>query len=431
MAFGAYRVKSGALAILLASICALTPWTPASAHKYTFRTLYSFCAETGCADGGGSTTGLLMDQADNLYGTTRGGGASGQGTVFELSPKGTRWKHKTLYSFCSQANCADGIVPVGNLVIDTTGNLYGTTQQGGPYGNNAGGAFELLPNATGGKWKYKQLYAFCAQQPCPDGNNPSSGLAYAGMAGGSPYDGASPLFGTTSEGGSVSYGGVAYRLDPQNRRWRQTVVYNFCSVVPDCADGNGPSGGLFIDSAGRLFGTTPNGGVSEQEVGVVYSITGTNESVTYSFCQLSRCDDGEAPYTPVLLDNFGRIVGTTGIGGTQNYGVLFEIAGANEQVLYNFCSKASCTDGANPSSGVIEDASGNMFGTTAQGDRDGVVYEFGSGMERVLYTFCNEANCTDGSTPTGGLIIDSAGNLYGTTQAGGAFGAGTVFELEY
>jgi len=392
-------------------------------------TLYSFCAEENCTDGGSSLAALVMDQAGNLYGTSPGGGANGQGgTVFELVPSGHNWKHKTLYSFCSLANCADGNGPSASLIVDTSGNLYGTTRHGGPYGNDAGTAFELIRKGNG--WKFKQLYAFCAQQPCLDGNAPSSGLAYVGAAAGSPYDGTSALFGTTTAGGAgaVAPEGVAFRLDPQNNRWKQTVVYAFCSAT-DCADGASPNAPV-LDSAGRLWGTTSSGG-DDRGGGVLYSISGRNESVEYDFCSdTENCLDGAFPVSPVFLDNFGRIVGTTPLGGStisNGFGTLFSVSGGKEQVLYTFCPEGrNCTHGENPSSGVIEDASGNIFGMA-----DDVVYEFNSGREQVLYTFCSEANCTDGTGPSGGLIMDASGNLYGTTQGGGTFNAGTVFELQY
>jgi hypothetical protein len=138
----------------------------------------------------------------------------------------------------------------------------------------------------------------------------------------------------------------------------------------------------------------------------------------------------------VFLDNFGHIVGATPLGGStiaNGPGTLFAVSGGLEQVLYVFCAKRNCADGESPSSGVIEDTSGNIFGVAGGGDLggDGVVYEFGSGREHVLHTFCSEANCTDGSGPSGGLIMDAAGNLYGTTEGGGAFNGGTVFELEF
>jgi len=414
------------IAMLFAATCFLALAPSAQAHNYKYKVLYSFCSEANCADGSGPAASLLMDQAGNLFGTTQGGTPGA--TVFELIlMHGTRWKHRTLYSFCSQANCADGNSPAGNLIVDTSGNLYGMTQRGGPYGTDAGTAFELLP--TGTRWKFKQLYAFCAQQPCPDGNNPSGGLAYFGEAAGSPYDGTSALFGTAAAGGSGLFPlGVAFKLERQNNHWKQGILYSFCSLA-DCVDGATPNAPV-LDSAGRLWGTTSSGG-NDRGGGVLYSISGRQESVEYEFCSdTENCLDGAFPRTPVFLDNFGRIVGTTPLGGSDisnGFGTLFAVSGGSEQVLYTFCPRGrNCTHGEDPSSGVIEDASGNIFGMA-----DDVVYEFSNGGEQVLYTFCSEANCTDGTGPSGGLIMDAAGNLYGTTQGGGANNAGTVFELEY
>jgi uncharacterized repeat protein (TIGR03803 family) len=438
MSLGIHRAGSNGLAALLVVVGITAPWSGASAHKYSFHTLYSFCAEANCTDGEFPEAMLLMDRQGNLYGTTVTYGASGQsqaGTVFELIPNGKRWKHRTLYSFCSQANCADGDNPTGNLIIDASGTLYGTTLEGGPYDNDAGVVFELLP--TDRKWKYKQLYAFCGPNypECEDGTFLRGGLTYAGAASGQPYDGVSPLFGNTVLGGAGQGNGVAFRLDPQNRRWKETVLYSFCSS-PSCTDGGQPYDTPVTDSAGRLFGTTTiGGGTSGGLGGTVYSITGMNESVTYAFCPASGCADGAEPTAPVVLDNEGHIFGTALEGGAGNprSGVLFAISGSSEQVLHSFCSEANYADGVYPQAGVIADASGNLFGATLYGGSNdhGVIYQFNGGTERVLHTFCTEAGCPDGSNPYGGLVMDAAGNLYGTTEYGGANGGGTVFELQY
>jgi uncharacterized repeat protein (TIGR03803 family) len=371
-----------------------------------------------------------MDQAGNLYGTTQGG--QNGGTIFRLTPVGNRWKFKTLYSSCSQSNCAGLSTP---LIIDTAGNLYGTTRQSS--GNDGGLIFELKPNATGQKWKYKQLYAFpCSDTGCPNGQLPS-GLTYLNAASGQPYDGTSALFGTAAAGGtgSVAPLGVAFKLEPQNNRWKQTVLYSFCSVAA-CADGATPNEPV-LDSAGRLWGTTSSGG-DDRGGGVLYSLSGRTESVEYEFCSVTEdCLDGAFPASPVLLDKSGRIVGTTPFGGTfgaipNGPGTLFAVSGGNEQVLYNFCSEAHCADGLHPSAGVIEDPAGNVFGVTAEGgdaNDGGVAFEYRNGTLQVLHTFGSGA---DGCDPLGGLIMDAAGNLYGTTSACGAGSAGdggTVFEL--
>ncbi len=364
---------------------------------------------------------LVMDQAGNLYGTSPGGGANGQGgTVFELVPSGHNWKHKTLYSFCSLANCADGNAPVASLIVDTSGDLYGTTRHGGPYANDAGTVFELI--RKGNRWRFKQLYAFCAQQPCLDGNAPSSGLAYMGATG-SPYDGTSALFGTTAGGGGGDFApaGVAFRLDPQNNRWKQTVVYAFCSAT-DCADGASPNAPV-LDSAGRLWGTTSSGG-DDRGGGVLYSISGRQESVEYDFCSVTEnCLDGSFPTSPVFLDNFGRIVGTTPLGGSDisnGFGTLFAVSGGQEQVLHIFCSRANCADGEEPIRWRDRRSAGNIFGVTGAGgdaNGDGVVFEFQSGGLQVLHKFGTMAGMpgADGCAPHGELI--ASGTRRGISMA--------------
>lgn len=422
-----------AIVVPLMTAGILSAWSGASAHQFKFHTLYSFCAEASCADGAGPLAALIMDQSGNLYGTTQGGGALAHGTVFRLSPRGAnKWKHATLYSFCSQsATCPSGGTATG-VIIDTSGNLYGTTDQSS--GADGGIIFELKPRE--GEWKYKQLYAFpCSGDTCPDGSHPS-GLAYLGAAAGQPYDGTSPLFGSASGGGTggAAPQGVVFKLEPVNKRWRQRVLYNFCSALSgDCADGSLPFGTPVVDGTGRLFGTTEGGGATGS--GTVYSLNGTSESVIYSFCPAGseNCVDGMMPVAPVFLDNFGHIVGTTGAGGVNGPngdGTLFTVSGAGEQVLYSFCSKANCSDGLRPTAGVIEDSAGDIFGVTAEGGNDngdGVLFEYRDGTMRVLHTFGGGA---DGCGPVGGLIIDASGNLYGTTSGCGIAGGGTLFELE-
>jgi len=420
------------IAWLLFAGAGLAVRSPASAQKYKFHVLYSFCAEANCTDGSGPMAALVMDQAGNLYGTTQGGGNGG--TVFRLSPAQTnKRKFKSLYSFCS-ANCTNSTTP---LIIDTSGNLYGTTRPSNS-GTDGGLVFKLTPNSTGGKWKYKQLYAFpCSDGECPNGQLPS-GLTYLGAASGQPYDGTSAMFGTAAAGGNGhAPAGVAFKLEPQNNRWKQTVLYSFCSK-DECTDGVTPNAPV-MDSAGRLWGTTSSGG-DGRGGGVLYALTGRNESVEYDFCSVTEdCLDGSFPASRVFLDNFGRIVGTTPLGGTfgsipNGPGTLFAVSGGNEQVLYNFCSKAKCADGEYPSAGVIEDSNGNIFGVTGSGgdaNSDGVAFEFQNGTLTVLHKFGTMADGADGCAPHGELIKDALGNLYGTTSACGAGNGGTVYELEF
>ena len=145
------------------------------APSITETVLYSFCPQGDCTDGAVNIDGVIMDGVGNLYGTTIQGGANDKGTVFELTPSSTGWNEKVLYSFCSQSNCTDGYNPSG-LILDGAGNLYGTTIYGGAYGY--GTAFELTPSSTG--WNEKVLYSFCSQSNCTDGKHPYAPLVMDG-----------------------------------------------------------------------------------------------------------------------------------------------------------------------------------------------------------------------------------------------------------
>jgi len=180
-------------------------------------------------------------------------------------------------------------------------------------------------------------------------------------------------------------------------------------------------------------------------------LAASKEKVLYSFCSAKNCIDGRQPYAPVVFDHAGNLYSTTAFGGANKSscggvgcGTVFElIPGSNgkwaEKVLYSFCSAGSCADGAQPSGGVTFDAAGNLYGTTELGGsyNAGTVFQLapnnGKWIARVLHSF--NPNDKDGNSPWAGLVVDRAGNLYGTTQIGGVFpcsptsGCGTVFEL--
>jgi uncharacterized repeat protein (TIGR03803 family) len=431
------RIPAQAFALgLLAWACAVASPDVASARSYKFRVLYSFCIEANCADGVQPEASLLMDHAGNLYGTTSHGGAGSSGTVFELTPgdKGT-WTHKTLYSFCSEPNCADGSSPGSNLIIDSSGSLYGIAPDGGQ--NNNGVAFELKPPAPGKKkWHYDVGYAFCANggSPCADGFRPVGGLTYAGASSGAPYDGVSPLFGATNFGGNSGNGGngdgVLYQLRPGSKVWRQKTLQVFCSQG-QCADGGEPHATLLADAQGNLFGTFNNGGPTSAHDGGIFEWDGTQDTVIYPFCS-NYTDCGEVSLAPLIFDASHYLYGTTVEGGANSEGTIMFYDGAGS-VLYSFCVQDNCSDGSAPQGGLVLDSSGNLFGTTSEGGAGaygtgGVVFRYRDG-ETVLHNFCSKQNCADGAYPAASLILDGAGNLYGTTEEGGAAGGGTVFEL--
>ena len=333
-----------------------------------------------------------------------------------------------LYSFCPVSGCTDGKVPTAGLIRDTAGNLYGTTSGGGAHGS--GTVFKI--DTTG---KYTVVYSFCSVggSACTDGSNPFGGLI---------EDSAGNLYGTTLNGGAYSVvGGTVFKIDSAGQ---ETVLYSFCAS--NCLDGQAPESGLVRDAAGNLFGTTGGGGTHSD--GTVFKVDTTGkETVLYNFCSVggTSCTDGNFPFAGLIEDAAGNFYGTTERGGANNKGTVFKVGTAGtETVLYSFCSTGgfNCTDGSQPGAGLIEDAEGNLYGTTLFGGANftinfgqdsGTVFKLDTtGHETVLYSFCSVggSNCTDGSNPAAGLIADAAGNLYGTTGSGGAGTDGTVFELD-
>jgi uncharacterized repeat protein (TIGR03803 family) len=415
--------------------------TPAAAAAgYNYEVLYSFGSNS--TDGYFPSAGVIQDAAGNLYGTTFYGGANSGGTIFKVDP--TTGQETVLYNFCSssagRASCTDGEWPGAGLIQDTAGNFYGTTTVGGA--NDEGGqpgsgtVFKLDPT-TG---QETVLYNFCSGN-CSDGYWPLGGVI---------QDAAGNLYGTTASGGANG-GGTVFKVDGSG----ETVLYSFCSGF-NCPDGAAPEAGLVRDAAGNLYGTTSQGGGSNPPVGTVFKVDGSGETVLYSFCPSNNypsCTDGDTPYAGLIEDAAGNLYGTTMAGGNSNSncrdpngfdtcGTMFKLdSTGRETVLYSFCSAAKCTDGANPDAGLIQDAAGNLYGTTEYGGVNGYGTIFkvdNTGQETVLYSFCSVggANCTDGHAPVAGLIQDAAGNLYGTTPLGGAntaanggYGGGTVFKL--
>lgn len=410
----------------------------APAAAATFTDVYSFCSQAGCPNY--PEAALVADSSGVLFGTTALGGSAGWGTIFELVPKNGGYKFKVLHDFCQRANCTDGQDPQSGLVIDTAGNLYGTTKFGGA--QNGGTVFELM---RGRRDKLRILHSFCAQgAACADGSEPMyDGLTYQGAQSGAPYDGKSPLYGTTIYGGENNSGfsGLVYRIEPRRtgRKWKESVVWQFCSQA-NCADGSEPHNGLVMDASGNLYGVTFGGGNANND-GVVFELSpagrGWNETVLYDFCSGAGCADGTNPQSPLLPTATG-FVGSASGGGKAGAGTLFSLVpnGVNSKysVLYTFCPQAGCADGNGPMGRLAEDASGNLFGTTiAGGDPNssrGVIFELpAQGTFGVLHTFCPAGNCSDGAFPVGGVTLNSSGKVLGTVSEGGAGSQGAIFQL--
>jgi uncharacterized repeat protein (TIGR03803 family) len=267
-----------------------------------FTTLYNFCVQPRCTDGSSPTGALTQGTDGNFYGTTNGGGANGDGTVFKITPQGAL---TTLYSFCPQTGCADGKNPWAGVVQGSDGNFYGTAQYGGAHGG--GTAFKITPQG-----KFTTLYSFCALSNCGDGENPFAALIQA--ADGSYYG--TTLYGGTN-GGPF---GTVFKITAQGKL---TTVYSFCSVT-GCKDGITPYGGLVQGPDGTFYGTTNTDG--ENFEGTIFSLTPQGTLTTlFNFCVQSSCTDGAGSFSGVALATNGKLYGTTPGGGTNGFGTVYSL----------------------------------------------------------------------------------------------------------
>ena len=349
---------------------------------------------TGGSDGD-FPSGLTADGKGNFFGTTERGGL-GYGTVFELSPSGQGgWNETVIYRFTGGA---DGAFPqFSNVIFDSLGNLYGTTYEGGA--NNYGTVFELSP--SGGGWTESVLYSFLSYNVgCP-----LNGLV---------RDAAGNLFGTH---GCNWRNGVVFELSPSGGGWTETEIYSV--PLPYTT-------GLAIDVAGNIYGIgnsiafelSPNGN------------GGWTPTVLHNF--------GDVPEGGPVLDKAGNIYGTVESSYVHNYGVVYKLTPRKKKGLWTFKVLYAFTGGKDagyPVRGLAFDAAGNIFGMTDYGPYfHSTVFELaapvgkGGYQQKTLWTF------DVGDTPAGGLVLDSAGNLYGATSTGGhqcpdGFTCGLAFEI--
>ncbi len=402
---------------------------PTMAQAGAYDVLHAFCSKGNCVDGSVPSGGLAADQQGNLYGVTQDGGKNNAGALYELVAAGAgKWQYQVVYSFCA---CDNAFQPVGNLVLDTAGNIYGVTAAGRP-----GGVVYELP-AAGRSHKLVVLYAFCSEADCTDGEAPLAGLAYAGQASGALYDGSNPLYGVTSQGGANGLG-VAYALQSQSGSWTESKLYDFCAAGgTTCTDGEEPEAQLLVQGSDTLYGTAFGG--TTENAGVVFKLAPHGgrwkESVVHTFCAKANCADGLQPRGSLSFDSSGNLLGVTYQGGSPCQsvcGTVFRLSPkGKETVLHVFCQETNCADGEEPEGGLLTDASGNLFGTTVEGgeNRAGTVFELNNTFQ-IVHDFCDAANCSDGDFPEAPLYADTAGTLYGTTPSNGGAGVGgVVFSL--
>jgi len=386
--------------------------------------LYSFSFNTlDTYDGAAPIGNLIFDSNGNLYGATSSGGSSSDGgMIFELSPKaGGGWTEKILYPFTGNGG---GSAPNGSLIFDSKGNLYGTA-------SNV--VFELSPQA-GGVWTEQVLYTFSGET---DPNTPNGGLI---------FDKSGNLYGTSSSGGAYDAYGTVYELSPpaSSGPWTEQILHSFNN---NFVDGYRPLGSLVFDANGNLYGTTSYGGVNG--MGTVFELTPGSGGVWTENIIFNQ-SYSETPYANLIFDTEGNLYSTSFSGGAPNqtvgqHGTAFELSPPQsgtawtEQILHSFAQDA--TDGGSLAAGLISDTKGNLYSTTFHGgpyytegvtaNTDGTIFELlpqqtGGYAEDVLYIFGTAAN--DGVLPTAGVISDSNGNLYGVTSEGGAYGYGAVYE---
>jgi uncharacterized repeat protein (TIGR03803 family) len=364
-------------------------WLAISASLSFAQTLTTLHTFTGGGDGASPYAGLVRDAVGNLYGTTYEGGDDNQGTVYKLTPVG---RESILHAFQGIFQ-RDGANPYGGVLLDAKGNIFGTTVIGGE--DNEGTVYRIAN--VGGE---TILHSFILGT---DGTDPYSNLI---------MDANGTLYGTTHGGGGEGYGTV-FRVAKDGQ---ESILYRFT----DLDFGIGPKTALAMDAQGRLYGTCPYGGVGG---GFVYRLsTDFNEVDLYNFSGESN------PESSLMLGSDGYFYGTTYAGGADGVGSIFKLSlGGVETVLYSFTGND--TDGASPYAALVQDAQGNLYGTTYYGGASGAgtVFKLDStGNETVLYSFTGGS---DGGNPYGGVVLDPSGNLYGTTTAGGNYDVGTAFKL--
>ena len=407
------RARPGAFMAALVALSMATAISPPS-HAQAFKVLYTFTGYP--TDGSQPDARLLMDASGNLYGTTVYGGKYDDCSEYHFQC-GTVFKLDTngvetvLHNFSGP----DGANPASNLVMDASGALYGTTEFGGYTHSCVGTESEGCGTVfkLGSDGKETVLHRFTGGV---DGSSPWVGLV---------MDATGNLYGTTAYGGLAGEG-VAFKLVGK----KETVLHSFCSW-PNCDDGAYIGSGLIMDAAGNLYGTAYAGGDTNCGCGVVYKLAGKKETILHAF---KGPPDGGDPLATLYMDSSGNLYSTTQHGGTFSYsaGTVFEVSSdGQEHVLHKFqINGYKQRDGYDPQNAVVQDAAGNLYGTTDDGGvyDEGVVYEITTdGKEKILHTFCS-GDCTDGANPND-LIIDAKGNLYGTTYDGANNGNGVVFMI--
>jgi uncharacterized repeat protein (TIGR03803 family) len=396
------------------------------AYAQTYTVLHNF---TGGADGALPFAGLTMDAAGNLYGTTAGFGRNGCGTVYKLTRHSNAWTFGTLYSF---RGLPDACSPQSRVVFGPSGLLYGAAAGGS---NEDGAVYKLQPPdhicaSISCEWTETVLYSFT---DVPDGAYPRGDVV---------FDSAGNLYGATRNGGSSGYAcaddepcGAVYELTPSPGGWSESIIYSFEGLN----DGAFPNG-VFLDSTGHLVGTTSfRGNEGQSPWGTVFSLApnGQGQWTETTLHSFSGGQDGGSPLAGVIADASGGFYGTTSWQGSGAGGTVWQFTSSG--LLNILASLTGSGYEPGPEAALTMDAAGNLYGTTAaegafnQGSVFKLTPSNGGWTLTTLHSFTGGA---DGGTPTGQLILDANGNIYGTTVLGGSggqcspnAGCGVVFEI--
>jgi uncharacterized repeat protein (TIGR03803 family) len=396
------------------------------AQAQQFSVIHSF---TGGADGANPYAALTVDRAGKLYGTTFFGGDGpcndevgdlGCGVVFRLANSGSGWILTPLYSFQGNVN-NDGAGPYAGVAISPSGKIFGTTAAGGEVmcsvqsTPGCGTVFSLTPPPSLCKtstcpWTETVLFRFTFGT---DGWYPQGTVALDSMGN---------LYGTTYYGGNSAQNGTVYQLIPSGNGWHENVLYSFAGDN----DGGNPVAGLTLDTSGNLYGTTSSSGTIFQ---LAKTESGWTKNTLHTFTGESG---GLNPFAGLIFDPAGNLYGAASGGGSGDSGTVFELSPSMGSwtfaTLYGGFTGGM---GAGPRGTLVMDSSGNLYGTTNESGANqfGSVFELSLSNGGWTYTDLHDFNGSDGKYPVGGLVIDRAGNLYGTTTAGGIDGYGVVFKI--
>jgi len=393
--FSTILARTAAAALSLAILFALTI-VATSAQAQTYKVIHSF---TDGADGANPQSGLAIDAAGSLYGTTVAGGTGhlcsappGCGTIFRLTHAGSDWVTTPIYEFYGTS---DGGHPISPVAFAPDGTLYGTTYPG--YGT----LFRLTPPptppaSTFGTWDMTVLHSF-------DGANPLGELV---------FDADGNVYGTTAFGGPYNYGTV-YEWTGLNL----VLIYSGQSYP----DGQTPEGGVTLDSSGNLYGTFSAGGPYQS--GMAFELSPSHQG--WSIQNLAVFSGGYAPVSGLIFDPRGNLYG-------RRVGSIFELVHLN-----GYWNLTGVYDvGSNGPDRLVIDSAGNFYGTAYDNGDYGMGSVFrltpsnGGWIYTSLHDFCPAPpGCSDGAQPLGSVVFDANGNLYGTASSGGAYGYGVVWEI--